>query len=318
MTEFSFKNLQISHVTKDILLVHQLKPPFYFSCCDGLLILPKKGRNSKTIVLDLNIEPEHVQVINKHYGPISDYVNSHGHMDHIAHVHAWEKIGANIHAPSPESGNLLNLRHFYNTFGWYEGVDFSLVEKFGEINKYHECINVKAFEPGMTLRFEDLVCETIQFKGHSQAHIGFLLPSEKVFHISCLGFDQASPGKDGFGPWYGFKQCSIEQYLEDITLAESIFLNRAKYLTSSHGYILNNQNTGPFEYMREKIRKNQELVDRGLETINPDLDHEEKIQKLLEMDLIFPKRKMNSFLFELYSFWEMGFIEKHVQQSRIK
>ena len=113
----SLENLKISNVTKDILLVHQNKPPFYFSCCDGLLVLPKKGRNSETIVLDLNIEPKYVQTIYKKYGPISDYVNTHGHMDHIAHVHAWEQLGAKIHAPFPESNNLLNLRQFYETFG---------------------------------------------------------------------------------------------------------------------------------------------------------------------------------------------------------
>ena len=318
MSDSSFKNLQISNVTKDILLIHQFKPPFYFSCCDGLLILPQKGRNSQTIVLDLNIEPEHVQTINKKYGPISDYVNTHGHMDHIAHVHAWEQLGVKIHAPFPESNNLLNLRNFYEIFGWNEGVDFLLVEKFGEINKYKACNEVTAFEPGATLQFEDFTCETINFKGHSRSHVGFLLPSEEVFHISCLGFDQVNPEKDGFGPWYGFKQCSIDQYLEDISLAELIFLEKAKFLTSSHSYIVKNPDTTPFEYMREKIKKNQELVEQGLKSLNPNLEVEMKIKNLLEMDIIFPKRKMKGFLPELYNFWEKGFIEKHVQRSRIK
>ena len=76
-------NLEITKVTEDILLVHQIKHPFFFSCCDGLLILPKKGRNYRTISLDLNIEPKYVNLLNKVYGPISDYVCSHGHLDHI-------------------------------------------------------------------------------------------------------------------------------------------------------------------------------------------------------------------------------------------
>ena len=41
-------NLEIWKVTEDILLIHQKKVPFLFSCCDGLLILPKEGRN-KTV-----------------------------------------------------------------------------------------------------------------------------------------------------------------------------------------------------------------------------------------------------------------------------
>ena len=315
--EKTLENLKISNVTKDILLVHQFNPPFYFSCCDGLLILPQKGRNSETIVLDLNIEPEYARTIDKKYGPISDYVNTHGHMDHIAHVHAWEQLGATIHAPFPESNNLLNLRQFYETFGWNEGVEFSLVEKFGKINKYHECINVHAFEPGATLEFEGFTCETISFKGHSQSHVGLLLPKEEVFHISCLGFDRMSPEKDNFGPWYGFAQCSIEQYLKDITLAEEIFLKKVKFLTSSHAYIVKNPDKTPFEYMRKKIRNNQEVVDQGLKAIVSDLKFEEKVRQLLEMDLIFPKRKMKGFLADIYRFWEKGFIEKHVERSSI-
>ncbi len=89
-------NLQINKVTDDILLIHQINAPSHFSCSDGLLILPKKGRNYRTIALDLNIEPEHIKAINKIFGPISDYVNTHGHMDHIAHVYAWEQLGTAI------------------------------------------------------------------------------------------------------------------------------------------------------------------------------------------------------------------------------
>ncbi|MHA1285546.1 MAG: MBL fold metallo-hydrolase, partial [Promethearchaeota archaeon] len=104
----AINNLKISLITPDIWLIHQIKPPFYFSCCDGLIILPKEGKSKETIVIDLNIEPEYVEKIDRIIGPVSDYICSHGHLDHIAHVHAWENIGAKIHAPYPESENLLD------------------------------------------------------------------------------------------------------------------------------------------------------------------------------------------------------------------
>ena len=318
MTGTKLENLQIRNVTENILLIHQYTPPFYFSCCDGLLILPQKGRNSDTIVLDLNIEPKYVRAIDKKYGPVSHYVNTHGHMDHIAHVHAWEELGVKIHAPYPESKNLTSLKKFYATYEWNKGVDFSLIQKFAEINKYEKCNEVISFNPGTTLRFEEFTCETISFKGHSESHIGFFLPSEKILHISCLGFDKSRPDRDNFGPWYGFNQCSIKQYFEDINKAESIFLKKAKFLTSSHAYIVKNPDTTPFEYMREKIRKNQERVDQGLKTLKPDMNLDEKINRLLEMDLLFPKHKMKGFLGEIYNFWERGFIEKHVQRSKVQ
>ena len=66
------------------------------------------------------------------------------------------------------------------------------------------------------MKFEDFEIETISFKAHSEGFIGLYLPNEKILHISSLGFDQPEPGVDGFGPWYGNKKCSLEQYQKDI------------------------------------------------------------------------------------------------------
>ena len=110
------ENLEIRNVSEDILLVHQKKTPYYFSCCDGLIILPKKERSKTAIALDLNIEPNLIDKINISFGPFENYVCTHGHMDHMAHVHHWEKLGAKIHARSPESSYLLDLHNFYEGF----------------------------------------------------------------------------------------------------------------------------------------------------------------------------------------------------------
>ena len=44
---------------------------------------------------------------------------------------------------------------------------------------------------------------------------------------------------------------------------------------------------------------------------------EEKVKKLLKLDIFFPKRKMRGFLGEIYEHWESWIITKHVQQSKI-
>ena len=71
MVSSQIDNLKLTNVTEDILLVHQIKPPFRFSCCDGLLILPKRGRNSNTIALDVNIEPHLINKLNEKYGSLT-------------------------------------------------------------------------------------------------------------------------------------------------------------------------------------------------------------------------------------------------------
>ncbi len=309
-------NLEIKHITKEILLVHQIKTPYYFSCCDGLIVLPKNGRSKLAIALDLNIEPNLIDEINYHYGPFSNYVCTHGHMDHMAHVHHWEDLGAIIHAPIPENTYLLNLKNFYLGFGFNEKLDFSLITKFAENNKYHPCKAVRPFIPGAKLTFENFTIETISFKGHSKAHVGFLLPSEKILHISCLGFDQPKPRIDGFGPWYGFNECSIDQYLKDIDSAESIFLEDAQYLTSSHAYIVKHPDSSPFSYMRNKIEKNQSIVDHAILTLKKTNNYKIEINDFLQMDLFFPKKKLKGFIAEMYSYWESIIIYKHIERSK--
>ncbi|MEE9379385.1 MAG: MBL fold metallo-hydrolase [Candidatus Lokiarchaeia archaeon] len=309
-------NLEIRGVTEDILLIHQRKTPFLFSCCDGLLILPREGRNKNTLALDLNIEPKYSKILMDIYGPVSNYVCTHAHVDHTSHVYAWEQNGTVIQAPSPEARYLLDLHNFYRGFGFDEAMEYSSVEKFGKLNGFHECKEVNSFKPGVSLKFEDLTIKTISFPGHSKAHIGFFLPNEKVFHISCLGFDKPKLEIDGFGPWYGFRQASIEQYFEDINLAESIFLNDAKYLTSSHSYIVKNPDTHPFEYMRAKIENNQKEVDSALKTsVSLRKSEDDAVKQLLKMDIFFPKRKLNGFLLEIYTLWESWIIRKHIQRS---
>jgi len=153
----NIENIQINKVTDDILLIHQVNTFSRFSCSDGLLILPKDGRNTNVIAIDINIESKYVEIINEQYGPVSDYVNTHGHMDHIAHVYAWEQVGAKIHAPYPESNCLTDLKHFYESFEMQVLNDFSLIEQFAALNKYQPCKQVISFYPSDTLTFKNIL-----------------------------------------------------------------------------------------------------------------------------------------------------------------
>jgi len=311
-------NLQISQLPDNVLLIHQIKTSSQFSCSDGLLILPKENRNKVAIAIDLNIEPEYIQAICNTYGPVSDFVNTHAHMDHAAHVYVWEQLGATIHAPNPEARYLTDLYQFYKGYGWDEKHDFSLIQQFAELNRFKACKNIKTFDPGDTLIFENIILETIPFSGHSKSHVGFLLPAEKILHLSCLGFDQPSPGIDGFGPWYGFKESSIDQYLKDIDHAESIYLEKADILTSAHAHIVREPDTDIFDYMRQKIHTRQQIIDQTLRTLSPQLEIEDRVSKLLEMDLFFPKHRIKGFLKDIYAFWESWIIMHHVEKSENK
>ncbi|MFX1239000.1 MAG: MBL fold metallo-hydrolase [Promethearchaeota archaeon] len=316
MNDFKIPNLQIQEVAENVLLIHQIKSSALFTCCDGLLILPKQGRNKQTIILDLNVEPENIKIIYERFSPISDYVCSHTHLDHSAHVYAWEELGVEIYAPFPEYDHLLGHEILLEKFGFLKYLSLDTGKSFVEYNGYKKCRRVKPFQPGSTLQFEKFVVNTLHLSGHSFGHVGFFLPKEKIFHISCLGFDQPKPGIDSFGPWYGFETNSLEQYEEDIRSAEEYFLDKARFLTSSHSYIIKHPDITPFQYMRRKIRENQKKVDEAVDLIENLPDNEDElVNMLLELDLFFPKRKMRGFLFDIYTLWESWFIRNHLRRN---
>lgn len=308
------QNLTITEITDEVFIAHQIKPPYYFSCCDGLILSPS-GKKSNTIILDLNIEPNLITQIVKLFSPVRHYVCTHGHMDHIAHVHQWEKLGAKIYAPVPEQEYLLDLEKFYEGFGWNEALEFSYIQKFAKLNKYQPCTTVNSFSPGTSLKFDDIKIETIPLFGHSKAHIGFYLREQKLLHISCLGFDLLTPNADGFGPWYGFEECSIDQYLKDIELTEKIFTEKAEFLSSSHSYVVKRPDITPFDYMRQKITSNQRIVDEAILSLKQN-DLPIDMKHLLDLDIFFPKKKMDDFRKEIWGFWETGIIKKHLERSK--
>ncbi|MFX0010333.1 MAG: MBL fold metallo-hydrolase [Candidatus Hermodarchaeota archaeon] len=315
MMQLQIPNLNIINLPENILLVHQIKPPHYFSCCDGLIILPKEGRNEQTIVVDLNIEPVLIDKLYPYITPVSMYICSHGHMDHITHVHKWESLGAQIFAPEPEHSYLLDLANFYTGYGFDQALSFETIEQFAIVNMFKPCNSVNSFKPGHKFQYNSLWIETIPFLGHSKAHVGFLISRERILHISCLGYDLMFPESDGFGPWYGFKECSLDQYLKDISMAKQIFLHQSDVLTSSHSNIVNNPDITPFTYMRNKIQSNQVKVNQAIKTLNINGFSNESLQELLKLDLFFPKSKMKGFMKEIYNFWESGIIEKHFKKQ---
>ena len=252
MKKIDLKNLNIDEIIPDIYFIHQIKASAYFTRCDGLLFMPRDKRNLNPVIIDLNLEPEYIQKIYdvfklNQYSRL-DYICSHGHMDHISHVSKWEELGASIHASFPHQNNLVSLDGFLEDFGFLKELNKPVAEILASLNHYVPCKqDPKVFRPGDILIFDNLEIQTIPLEGHSLGHVGFFFPVEKLFHISCLGFDIQKPGDDKFGPWYGFEECSLKLYNENIDEAEKLFLNSSDILTSSHSYVVRKKNSEPFD-----------------------------------------------------------------------
>ena len=320
MRKFSLNNLNIEEIIPDIYFIHQIKASAYFTRCDGLLFMPRDMGNLNPVIIDLNLEPKYIQIIYdafklNQYSKL-DYICSHGHMDHISHVSKWEELGASIHFPFPHQNNLVSLDAFLEDFGFLKVLNKPIAEILGSLNHYEPCKRIpNVFRPGDVLTFDNLEIQTIPLEGHSLGHVGFFFPVEKLFHISCLGFDLQKPGDDQFGPWYGFEECSLELYNKNIDEAENIFLNSSDILTSSHSYIVREKNSEPFEYMRRKIMQNQKKIMNAVQDYNEKGKKSDLIDYLLSLDLIFPKSKMKDSLRSIFRFWESWIIKNHLNSK---
>jgi len=320
MKNFSLENLNIEEIISDIYFIHQIRASAYFTRCDGLLFMPQNKRNSNPVIIDLNIEPKYIQIIYdvfnlSQYSKI-DYIGSHGHMDHISHVSKWEELGASIHFPFPHQNNLISLDAFLEDFGFLKVLNKPIAEIMGSLNHYEPCKRDPiVFRPGDTLTSDNLEIITIPLEGHSLGHVGFFFPVEKLFHISCLGFDIQKPGDDKFGPWYGFEECSLELYNKNIDDAEKIFLNSSDILTSSHSYVVRKKNSEPFDYMRRKIMQNQKKIMNAVQDYNEKGKDGDLIDYLLSLDLIYPKYKMKEPLRSVFRFWESWTIKNHLNSK---
>jgi glyoxylase-like metal-dependent hydrolase (beta-lactamase superfamily II) len=237
-------------------------------------------------------------------------------MDHISHVSKWEELGASIHFPYPHQNNLISLDAFLEDFGFLKELNKPIAEILGSLNHYVPCKRDPiVFQPGDILTFDNLEIQTIPLEGHSRGMVGFFFPFEKLIHISCLGFDIQKPGDDQFGPWYGFEECSLELYNENIDTVEKIFLNSSDILTSSHSYVVREKNSKTFDYMRRKIKQNHEkIMNAVLEYKKKGLDGD-LIEYLLSLDLIYPKYKMKEPLRSTFRFWESWIIKNHLNSK---
>ncbi|MHA1674125.1 MAG: MBL fold metallo-hydrolase [Promethearchaeota archaeon] len=330
-------SLEITHLRENVYHITQTTSQGRFSSCDGLLCLPSNSNDSHVVILDLNLEPPFItevfQTFNLAQYERIDYFISHAHMDHIANVWKWEELGANIFLPSPFPSNiLLNPLNFLKHFHFEDYVSLATGYKLCETNGFHPCRQLaKSYSPRDLLPIDSikLTIMSIPLYGHSIGHTGYLFPDLAIVHISCLGYDLRHPynldNTDypknlGFGPWYGFPDCSLSQYWADISKIEEKFeeFNQEDQLipilTSSHAHVIRGNATKVFDYMRQKIMKLHEKIRTLLRDLNLlDLQDEEKILEiLLKKDIIFPKRKMQGWLQELYTFWEYWLLKLHL------
>jgi glyoxylase-like metal-dependent hydrolase (beta-lactamase superfamily II) len=91
--------------------------------------------------------------------------------------------------------------------------------------------------------------------GHSPGHMTAYFPKEKILFTSDLGFGP-------FGPWYGFKDCDICQYVESLLRLKAL---EPKLLLTGHDGIISEDIEGIFDRCIEVFFSREDMIRESLE-----------------------------------------------------
>lgn len=276
--------------------------------CNGLVI---KNEN-EAILIDCNYNKDEIdQLLEAIEVPVRSYLVSHMHLDHVNNLHKWNGYGVPLLCPVPEDSYLRdfsNLLKFSGSTGY--GTDEEMKLFTFKIQGFREIKDIQGYLPGSVFELTGVTVESIHLPGHSPGHCGFVIKDtrgrvrEDVLFTSDLGLDS-------FGPWYGFKYCSISDYRKSISLLRDMYRGGNYILAGSH-----NEPVPP--------EKGAEMIDRIDEKINTNerrllnyisKNREFSLDDILLTGLYYSRssmEKMNDLVRTLYRFWEYYALKNHL------
>ncbi|MRR14426.1 MBL fold metallo-hydrolase, partial [archaeon] len=137
----------------------------------------------------------------------------------------------------------------------------------------------------------------IHTPGHSPGHTSFYLPGMKILFACDLGLDR-------IGPWYGWKDCSIEAIIESILSLRSMEI---KLILTSHGGIIAR------DIMHSWDRALIHILNRE-QKIAQDLDMGKPRETIINEGLCYPKKdKLREPIASLFTMWDSVMLDHHMK-----
>lgn len=175
------------------------------------------------IVIDLNLSDRDTEAVLTELQPEQAYT-THFHLDHSRFWVLVEKHStADFFIPSGEEQILARREEYLKQTPGPKSMA-QVWESFLEIIRYREIKHYRTFDETHHIRSGSNIIECIRTPGHSPSHTSFYLPSERILFTGDLGL-----GK--FGPWYGWANCSIPDYIESLLKLKGMKTN---ILLTSH------------------------------------------------------------------------------------
>ncbi len=222
-----------------------------FLGCSGLVV-----HDARTAIIDGNMGPDETPGFLEQEKP-DVCVVSHFHIDHSRWAHEAAQVpGVLLHVPRAELRYLADVDHFVERCGL---PDEDMARRWRAWLTQE--VGLRPVPEAVPLAPEDEIdlgatrIEVVDARGHSPGHQAYWIAKERI--LFCVDI-----GVDGFGPWYGWKDADLLEYVRSIW--RLVDLN-ARLLVTSHGGLVDRDTRKVLLHCMDVLRGREAVIARGLD-----------------------------------------------------
>jgi len=221
--------------------------------CSGIIV-----RAGATVFFDTNFGESETRGLLEAEKPDFALI-SHYHLDHsIWGRVVLERPSGELLVPSREQRYLRDLAYFLSRTGGNGGIAEPWSRFVKNRIRFNGFQGFRTYDGSTKINTAPVKMTLIPAPGHSPGHTAVHFPEEGILFTSDVGLGP-------FGPWYGFEDCNIREYIESILQLKSL---KPKLLLTGHSGMIQEDIDAVFDrcvgafFVREDALR--EKMERGL------------------------------------------------------
>ncbi|MDY6968776.1 MAG: MBL fold metallo-hydrolase [Spirochaetota bacterium] len=267
---------------------------YKFPNCNSLLI-----KDERIALIDTGLGHDLLKEILNEV-KIDLLINTHTHPDHVAgNKIVSEMTSAEIYVPVEEEGRSLSMDKMKKDLGvWGKFVEPAWEKIITENMGFQESSKEITYKNGHIFDLGRIQLKAIHTPGHSKGHYCFLSNDKELLFASDLGIDS-------FGPWYGYLDSNLNEFLKSIDMIRSLNIDKA--LSSHHDTLILN--------IDEWLNRCNQIVNNREEKILGSLKEGRKdINDLSKYGIVYHNlTKISGPMKKFLTFFEENMLKEHLR-----